>query len=215
MAVWTISAQAGTGGDDLAARLAVAAGVPLLDRKTLALFAHALNPVVENGEELEARVGGPLNLAALSMAMTTSSVDAFQELQLRPTLPELGRAVVADAARYPCVILATAAFAALPEHPSAIHVRLRAPLDWRIASYRREHLVDRRCAEKALKRSDHLSHTWVKTLYRLDCDDSRLFSVVLDASRFSTDRLVEILLAAGAVRRVKVCCSRDDMAGVD
>jgi Cytidylate kinase-like family len=199
MAVWTISAQAGTGGDDVAVRLAVAAGVPLLDRKTLALFAHALNPLVEDGDELEARVGGPLNLAALSMAMTTGSVDAFQELQLRQTLPELGRAVVADAARYPCVIFATAAFAALPEHPSAIHVRLRAPLEWRIASYQREHLVDRHCAEKALKRSDHLNHAWVKTLYRADVDDSRLFSIVVDASRSSPERVVEILLAAGGV----------------
>jgi hypothetical protein len=197
--VWTISAQVGTGGEDVAARLAVAAGVPLLDRKTLALFAHALNPLVEDGEELEARVGGPLNLAALSMAMTTGSVDAFHELQLRNTLPDLGRAVLGDAARRPCVIFAAAAFAALPEHLSAVHVRLRAPLDWRIASYQREHLVDRRCAEKALKHSDHLDHAWVKTLYRVDVDDSRLFSVVVDASRFSPERVTEILLAAGGL----------------
>lgn len=201
--VWTISAQAGTGGEAAAARLAVAAGVPLLDRKTLALFAHKLNPLVEDGEELERRVGGPLNLAALSMAMTTGSVDAFQELQLRHTLPELGRAVLGDSARRPCVIFAAAAFAALPEHPSAIHVRLRAPLDWRIANYQREHLVDRHCAEKALKHDDHLRHKWVKTLYHVDIDESRLFSAVLDASRFSTDRLVEILLAAGGVAAVE------------
>jgi hypothetical protein len=199
MGVWTISAQAGTGGEDVAARLAVAAGVPLLDRKTLALFAHELNPLVEDGEELEKRVGGPLNLAALSMAMTTGSLDAFQELQLRQTLPELGRAVVGDAARRPCVIFAAAAFAALPEHPSAIHVRLRAPLEWRIANYQREHLVDRRCAEKKLRHDDHRTHKWVKTLYHVDADDSRHFSVVLDASRFSPERVVEILLAASGV----------------
>jgi cytidylate kinase len=203
MGVWTISAQAGTGGEDVAARLAVAAGVPLLDRKTLALFAHELNPLVTDGEELERRVGGPLNLAALSMAMTTGSLDAFQELQLRQTLPELGRAVLGTAARRPCVIFAAAAFAALPEHPSAIHVRLRAPLDWRIANYQREHLVDRRCAEKKLKHDDHLRHKWVKTLYHVDVDESRRFSVVLDASRFAADRLVEILLATGGVAAVE------------
>jgi hypothetical protein len=203
MAVWTISAQAGTGGEDVAARLAAAAGAPLLDRKTLALYAHRLNPLVEDGEQLEARVGGALNLAALSLAMTTGSLDAFLELQLRKTLPELGRAVLTDAARRPCVIFAAAAFAALPEHPSAIHVRLRAPLEWRIANYQREHLVDRRCAEKAVKHDDHLKHAWVKTLYHVDADDLRLFSVVLDASRSSTDRLVAILLAAGGVLAVE------------
>jgi cytidylate kinase len=131
--------------------------------------------------------------------MTTGSLDAFQELQLRQTLPELGRAVVGDAARRPCVIFAAAAFAALPEHPSAIHVRLRAPLKWRIANYQREHLVDRRCAEKKLRHDDHRRHKWVKTLYHVDPDDSRHFSVVLDVSRFSRERLVETILAAGGV----------------
>jgi hypothetical protein len=203
MGVWTICAQAGTGGEDVAARLAVAAGVPLLDRKTLALFAHELNPLVADGDDLEKRVGGSLNLAALSMAMTTGSLDAFQELQLRHTLPELGRAVVGDAARRPCVIFAGAAFAALPEHHTAIHVRLRAPLEWRIANYQREHLVDHRCAEKSLKHDDHLRQKWVKTLYHVDIDESRFFSIVVDASRFSIDRLVETLLAAGGVAAVE------------
>jgi hypothetical protein len=201
--VWTICAQVGTGGEDVAARLAVAAGVPLLDRKTLALFAHELNPLVADGDDLEKRVGGSLNLAALSMAMTTGSLDAFQELQLRHTLPELGRAVVGDAARRPCVIFAGAAFAALPEHHTAIHVRLRAPLEWRIANYQREHLVDHRCAEKSLKHDDHLRQKWVKTLYHVDIDESRFFTIVVDASRFSIDRLVETLLAAGGVAAVE------------
>jgi hypothetical protein len=37
----------------------------------------------------------------------------------------------------------------------------------------------------------------VKSLYRVDIDDPRLFSLVLDASRFSPQRLLETLLAAG------------------
>ncbi|MDX6580366.1 MAG: hypothetical protein QOJ47_1915, partial [Gaiellales bacterium] len=40
MAVWTISAQEGTGGARIAAALAVAADVSLVDRETLALLAH-------------------------------------------------------------------------------------------------------------------------------------------------------------------------------
>jgi cytidylate kinase len=41
---------------------------------------------------------------------------------------------------------------------------------------------------------------WVKSLYRVDIDDPRLFSLVLDASRFSPERLVDTLLAAGGVQ---------------
>ena len=203
MAVWTIAAQEGTGGERIAAELAASAGVPLLDRKTLALFAHELEPDldVDEFEEIEGRFGGRLRAFALSMAMTSgpAAATALQELRFRHKLPELGRSVVAEASRQPCVILAPAAFAALGEHPGAIHVRLRAPLACRIAAYQRDHLVDRAHAEKAIKRDDHLKSAWVRSLYHADLDDHRNFTLVVDASRFRPERLVEVLLAAGGV----------------
>jgi hypothetical protein len=63
VAVWTIAAQEGTGGARVAA-LAEAAGVSLLDRKTLALFAHQLDPDFPELDELEGRLGGRLNTLA-------------------------------------------------------------------------------------------------------------------------------------------------------
>jgi cytidylate kinase len=54
--------------------------------------------------------------------------------------------------------------------------------------------------EKALKRDDHRIQAWVKSLYRADIDDARRFSLVLDTSRFTPERLVEILLAADGVQ---------------
>jgi hypothetical protein len=197
MAVWTIAAQEGTGGARLAAALAEAAGVSLLDRQRLALFAHQVDPDFPELDEIEGRLGGRLNTLALSTAITAGSPDAFHEIELRQKLPAIGRAVVAEASHSPAVIYAPAAFAALTEHPSAVHVRVRAPFDWRIAAYQREHIVNRRCAEKALKRDDHRQQAWVKSLYHVDIEDARLFSLVLDASRFTTERLVETLLAAG------------------
>jgi hypothetical protein len=79
MTVWTIAAQAGTGGDRIAAGLAASAGVPLLDRQTLAQFAHDLNPdelEVEDIEQIEERFGGRLRMLALSTAMTTAALAA-------------------------------------------------------------------------------------------------------------------------------------------
>ncbi|HZQ65119.1 MAG TPA: cytidylate kinase-like family protein [Gaiellaceae bacterium] len=201
MAVWTISAQAGTGGTEIGAALAEAAGVDLLDRRALAELARRLDPAFpEAVDDLEERVGGRLNLVALSMAMTTGLPDAFRELQLRKVLPSLGRAVVAEAARRPCVILASAGFAALAEHPSAVHVRVRAPFAWRVGAYRRTCVVDRRQAEKAIRHDDHVQQAWVRSLYHVDVDDPSRFSVVVDASRLATERIVDLLLAAGGCR---------------
>src|SRR6266404_4404927 len=199
MTVWTISAQEGTGGTRVAAELAAAAGVPLLDREALAVLAHEVDPALPELEELEGRFGR-FTLLSLSVALSVGSAEAFQEVELRHKLPDLGRAVLGEAARSSCVIYVPAAFAALSDHPSAIHVRLCAPLDCRIASYQREQLVDRRCAEKALKRDDHRRQAWVKSLYRVDIDDARRFSLVLDTSRFTPERVVEILLSAGGVQ---------------
>jgi hypothetical protein len=203
MTVWTIAAQEGTGGARLAAELALAADVPLLDRTALAVLAHRLDPDCPPDDALERRLGGRLNTLALSTAITVGSPDAFREIELRHKLPALGRAVVAEAARTPCVIYAPAAFAALSQHPAAVHVRLWAPLHWRIAAYRREHLVDRRCAEKALKGLDHSERAWVKSLYHMDIDDFRNFSLALDASGFSPDRLVQSMLAAGGMEAAR------------
>jgi Cytidylate kinase-like family len=199
MGVWTIAAQEGTGGTFVAAELAARAGVALLDRTTLAHAAHELDPAFPEDDDLQKRVGGRLNALALSTAITTGSPDVFREIQLRKTLPTLGRAVLEEAAHAPCVIYAAAAFAALSTHCSAIHVRLWAPLEWRTAAYQRRHLVDRRCAEKTLRHDDHREQAWVKSLYGVDLDDPQHFSLVLDASRFSPERLVETMLAAGSV----------------
>jgi hypothetical protein len=202
MAVWTISAEEGTGGDQLAAHLAAAADVPLLDRKALALLAASLDPNLGDlGEidQLEKRLGSRLVLLALGLPSSPAAADAVHELQLYRTLPELGRTVTAEAARQPCVIFAPAAFAAMPQHPAAVHIRLRASLEWRIARYSRDHVVDRRCAEKAVRHDDHVKRAWVKSLYHLDVRDACRFAVVLDVSRFSAERLVEIMLASGGI----------------
>jgi hypothetical protein len=194
MSVWTISAQEGTNGAQIAAGLAAAAGVSLLDRQALAVLAHEADPSLPELDEVEARFGR-FTMLSLSTAISVGSAEACREVELRNKLPGLGRAVCCEATRSPCVIYLPAAFAALQDHPSATHVRVRAPFEYRVAIYQRDHLVDRRCAEKALKQSDHRRRAWVKSLYRVDIDDPNRFSLVVDASCFSHDRLVDVLLA--------------------
>jgi cytidylate kinase len=104
-----------------------------------------------------------------------------------------------EAARLPCVTMATGAFAALPQHCAAVHARLWAPLERRIRAYQRDCSVDAQCAEKAAKHDDHVQRVWVKSHYGVDIEDCRHFTLALDASRLSEERLVEVLLAAAGV----------------
>ena len=136
------------------------------------------------------------------MAMISGPITgaAIQELQLRHKLPDLGRAVLTQAARHPCVILTSTAFAALRDHPSAIHARLHAPLACRVAAFQREHLVNHDCAHKAITHDDHIQRDWARSIYHAELDDARLFTLVLDTSRFTLEQLVNTLLAAGGIQ---------------
>ncbi len=202
MAVWTISAQEGTPGDRVAGELAASAGVPLYDRLGLAELARGMELEIPELEGIEERFCGRYSHLLLMAAGAAAVPETISELKLREGLPELGRQVLGEAARSACVIDAAAAFAVLPDHPSAVHVRLRAPYAHRVAAYQREHLVDRHHAEKAVKHADHLQRAWVRTLYHLDVEDGSRYTVVLDTSRLSLDRLVEILFAAGGAAAV-------------
>ena len=80
MTVWTIAAQEGTGGARLAAELALAADVPLLDRTALAALAHQTDPDCPEDDELDRRLGGRLHTLALSTAITAGSPEAFRDV---------------------------------------------------------------------------------------------------------------------------------------
>jgi hypothetical protein len=198
MTVWTIASQEGTPGHRVAAELAAAAGVPFYDRPALAELGRTSGIELPDLEQLEERFCGRA-AQFLSLASGAGPPEVFSELNLRRNLPELGRRVIGEAARTSCVIDAGAAFAILDKSLAAVHVRLRAPLEWRAAAYQREHLVNRHKAEKAVHHRDHLERAWVRMLYHLDVDDDAGYTLVLDASRLSCDRLVETLLAAGGL----------------
>jgi hypothetical protein len=203
MVVWTISAEAGTGGDQVASALAAAAGVPFLDRSALELLARELDPEVMGGtriDDLEECVGsGAVTLLSLGVPFSPVASDAVRQLQLQHALPALGRAVAARAAQRCCVLAEPGAFAALGDHPAALHVRVRAPFEWRVRAYARAHVLDRRAAEKAVRHDDHVKHAWLRSIYRVDIGDPRHFALVLDASRLAPERLVETMLAAAGV----------------
>jgi hypothetical protein len=172
--------------------------VPLYDREVFAAMAETLEIEVPALDRLEERFCGRHALA-LALAGGTGAAEPVRELQLKQALPDLGRRLMSEAAREPCVIAVPAAFAALADHPGAVHARLRAPFDWRVEAYRLEHLVDRHRAEKELKHADHLQHAWVRMLYHVDAEDESRYAIAIDASRLTPARAAEVLLAAGGI----------------
>lgn len=198
MLVCTLTAEAGTPADVVAATIAARSGAQLFDRPALVELAREFDPGINDFEHIEERVSSRLAAFAMGLAFT-GAPEVVRELELKKTIGRLAREVLSEAVRRPAVILAPAAFAALEDHPSAVHVSLRAPLAWRIETYARENLLDRHRAERAVKHEDHLRRSWAKALYHVDADDPAHFSLVVDASRVPADRIADAALACAGV----------------
>jgi cytidylate kinase len=182
----------------VAATIAARAGARLLDRPALIELAREFDTDIKDFDNIEERVCSRLAAFAMGLAFT-GAPEVVRELELKKTIARLAREVLSEAVHQPSVILAPAAFAALQNHPSAIHVSLRAPLAWRIETYGRENLVDRHRAERAVKHEDHVRRTWAKALYHVDADDPGHFSLIVDASRLPVDRIADAVLASAGV----------------
>jgi cytidylate kinase len=197
MRVWTISWQEGTGGDAVGHRLAEEAGVRPVEDDVVASVAAAQGLDVEHMCAFERHLPGRLLEFGLTMAMTAGhSAEAAVELRRVKRTRELTEFVVREAAREPCVILGRAGFAILRDHPGALHIRLHAPLEWRIREFARTRCLPLEHARRLVVSDDRARETYVRRLYGLDLHDDENFDLVWDASRIPQETMVEMALVA-------------------
>jgi hypothetical protein len=197
MAVWTISAQPGTPGREVAARLSAHAQVPLFDRKALEPIVHEFSPELGDLDDIEGRFGGRLNALALAAAMTYGAPPAFREFELRRTPPDLDRKVMGEVAAPP----GRDPHCRRGERPGGPpRCGTRAALGAEgvaVAAHSRTEMVGREQAAHEVAHADHVERAWVHALFDVRVDAPTLYTVVLDASRLPVDRIVGVLLAAG------------------
>jgi hypothetical protein len=113
-----------------------------------------------------------------------------------PTEREVAEAMILEAARAPAVIADWSAFALLAEHPGACHVRVQAPLEWRITRYARENCVPARVSEQALRTLERRRCAEMRRRHGRRLGAPENFTLVCDASRMPFADLVEVLLIA-------------------
>jgi cytidylate kinase len=196
--VWTISAQAGSGGEQIARLLSERAGVALVDPRTIG------NDTMHWARLGVVRVASWFSEAgACAGSMFVASADLRVTQAQVPTERELSESLICEAARSPAVIDDWSAFAVLAEHPGACHVRLRAPLDWRIARHARENCVSARVAEQELRSLERRRCGYVRRRHGRTLDAPENFTLVCDASRLPFPDLVEVLLTAARAELAK------------
>lgn len=196
----TVSRQLGAGGSEIASRVAAALGFRLVDNELIdrvALQAGLSRTYVANREER-----APGFLERLVRALSRSAPELQSAPPDRPPEPEekslvaATEKVVADlAAEGRVVLVGRAAPAVLSGSHDALHVKIVAPIPFRIARIREADRVDEREAERRLRESDANRARYHRHHYGRDWSDPANYHMVLNTASLGVDGATEIIVA--------------------
>jgi cytidylate kinase len=180
MAVITISSEFGSGGLDIAQRVAKTLGYEFVDKRTtdgifrqygLTRFDDLYNSAPSFLDLLNAN-----NLLLVAMA---------------------NEILEAVAKRGNVVILGRAGFAVLGDYADVLHVRVQAPFSERVQRVMdREGLTDFNLAMERVKEDDEVHGKYVHRFYNKQWDDPSNFDLVLDLGSVSADEAVQQIVEA-------------------
>ncbi|OEJ37085.1 hypothetical protein AR457_34245 [Streptomyces agglomeratus] len=197
--VVTLAALYGTGGVVIGPEVAQRLGVDFLDRAipaSVAAQTGAPEEVVATADERPLSRGQRLlSLLARAPSLTAGPAQDrwfLEEGEMRARM----RRFMADAARSGGVVLGRGGAIVLREVPQALHVYLGGPLQARIARAAEAEGVDRATAERRVEANDWARREYVRRAYGADGDDPALYHLMIDATAFSVDACVELIVAA-------------------
>jgi hypothetical protein len=203
MTLVAVSAAYGAAGSHIGPALADRLGVPFVDRAIPLEVADRLDISVEDALAHEERASGSLLERLLSGfrgadtgAPTPLPPDVVSAEDFHRAARE---ALLARAATGEGVILGRGAVAALRDDPRALRVRLTGPVPRRVNQALRLGAPDREAAKRALRQLDRAHADYLRQFYDADIDDPALYHLIIDATAFAPETVVD-LIASVAVR---------------
>jgi cytidylate kinase len=202
----TITGDYGAGGSYVAPAVANALGLPMLDRAISTDVAAKLHVSVQEatGAQLKRSLVGRFFavLAPLSSGVLGAGTDAAPPDAALPTYDdadmfrEQAEAIMRAAIHSGAVIHGRAGAAAFCNDPGVLHVRLRGPVDARIAQGADLENVSIDAARRAQPQVDEARAHYVRRLYNVRIDDPTLYDLQIDSTQLPLDTCVELIVTA-------------------
>ena len=192
MPIVTVSRQFGAGGSEVAERVAVALGWPLLDNALLDEVAARLGTsraaVAARDERRPSLAMRLADALALGSADAESVVAAGLEVAAAPPTEErvleaTQRVIVEAAARGPMVVVGRGAQAALASRADALHVLCVAPRDARVARVVHRERLTPVAATRRVDEVDRERTTLVRRRWGRELLDASHYDVAVNTAR--------------------------------
>ncbi|MGQ9463740.1 MAG: cytidylate kinase-like family protein [Candidatus Fervidibacter sp.] len=226
MGVITISRQFGCAANEIAAKVAEELGYEVVDKELLAYLAAEAQASEEEVAKYDESAMSPIEkfLRALVKFATPEEALTWSPGPLRETpfwLPAREQwqkegsrvldheeclkftqvALKKLAQKGKVIIIGRGGMVVLKDFPGALHVRLFAPLEWRVNRLSKiENIPPEKAKQKILaedkRRSEYLRH-----FYGVDWNDPSLYHLVLNVAKLGIDLTSEVLISTA--RRLK------------
>ncbi len=199
MPVITISRQYGSGGSEVASRIANDLGWRLLDNALIDGVAERLGTTVEEVEAREERVPSLVQRLADAMAMgSPEMLPTIADASLPPSderLLEVTRRVIADSiAEGPVVLVGRGAQSMLAERADTLHVFCYAPRAALVARAMRRLKIDAAAAQKAVDETNKQREQYVRKYWNRSWAAHANYHLCVNTDWLGIDGAAEIVL---------------------
>lgn len=209
MAVITISRQFGSGGDEIAQRVAEILDYQYFDKRLMAKVAAEVGfsekEIVDYSEAEYRRRGFFQRLlgkrVVTEVSTWTSDTKGVKSLQVE-ALDEarcinlVKDTVLAAYDQGDVVIVGRGGQAILREKPGVLHVRIEAPLGARVLWVQRKQEIPLDEANQITLRRDQAAAAYLQTFYGIDWGDSLLYHLVINTGKWDIEAAAQIVVAA-------------------
>ena len=196
MAVITISRELGSGGTDIAQRVAHELGYQLVGHELVDMIAARLGVRPESAEQMDEKAFGWLSAVVdsllRSMEGESLTVESYRYVAAR-VLRELAR-------QGDVVILGRAGQTVLAKSPRSLHVHITAPFEVRVERIAKNRELAKAEAHRLVEASDRDRRGYVQQVGGVDWSDPLLYDLVVNTNRLSIEAAADILLVAARHR---------------
>ena len=214
----TISREYGSGGGEVAARLASALGWRLVDHEAVVQVAQELGISVTDAEAQDEYVEslGMRLLNGLSMIQPPMS-NAMQVVYIPDSKiyhEALLKVIERALASHQVVIVGRGSQMLLKGRRDVLHVRVIAPLEQRIAYVMQREGLDHEHAQTRIRYKDSGRERYLQTQYHQQPSDPLLYDLVINAATLSLDNAVELVQFALAQKTSRLGVSTGQLGPV-
>lgn len=197
----TISREYGSGGGEIAARLAQRLGWHLIDHEVVVRVAQELGVSEaeaevydERGEGLVSRILTSLQVIQPSILIATPPIAMTTDAK---EYNEARRRVIDAAVQTGhVVIVGRGAQVLLANRRDVLHVRIVAPFDLRVAYVMQREGLDQASARTRIQGKDRDRSRYLQAQHHLNSDDPHLYDLVVNTGILDLDSTLDLVLLA-------------------